>query len=170
MIVKSAAPHATTRDDEYNGYFIPKGTIVIGNAWSVFTRISCMTIVLNFFDRAIMHNPEDYPNPETFNPSRYLTLEGKLDPSIRDPRTACFGFGRRMCPGRHLADASLFAMVSTLLATVNIVRAKDADGKEIIPEVDVTSGILSHPKPFAWAAQSRSRHTEELLAHALATH
>lgn len=26
-------PHATTADDVYNGYFIPKGTIVIGNSW-----------------------------------------------------------------------------------------------------------------------------------------
>jgi cytochrome P450 len=104
-----------------------------------------------------------------FNPLRYLTPEGTFNYSVRDPRTACFGFGRRTCPGRHIADTSLFAMVSTLLATVDIVRARDADGKEIIPEVDVTSGILSHPKPFAWAAQPRSRHAEELLAHTFST-
>jgi hypothetical protein len=60
-------------------------------------------------------------------------------------------------------------MVSTLLATVDIVRAKDADGNEIVPEVDVTTGILSHPKPFPWAARPRSWHAEELLAHALDT-
>jgi cytochrome P450 len=120
--------------------------------------------------RAILHNPEDYPDPETFKPERYLTSTGDIDPSVRDPRTACFGFGRRMCPGRHLADASLFAMVSTLLATVDVVRVKDAQGKEIVPEVDVTSGLLSHPKPFPWAARARSRHAEELLAGALTTH
>ena len=28
-----AAPHLLTRDDEYRGYYIPKGTLVIGNAW-----------------------------------------------------------------------------------------------------------------------------------------
>ena len=28
-------PHMTTNDDEYNGFYIPKGTIVIGNAWLV---------------------------------------------------------------------------------------------------------------------------------------
>ena len=26
-------PHASVEDDEYDGYFIPKGTIVIGNTW-----------------------------------------------------------------------------------------------------------------------------------------
>jgi cytochrome P450 len=126
-------------------------------------------IVLSSFDRAVLHNPKDYPNPEVFDPSRYLTPEGTLDPSVRDPRTACFGFGRRICPGRHVASASLFAMVSTLLATVDIVRPKDADGNEVVPEVDVTTGMLSHPKPFPWAVRLRSRDAEELLTHALMT-
>jgi cytochrome P450 len=118
--------------------------------------------------RAILHNAEDYPEPDTFKPERYLTADGKIDPNVRDPRTACFGFGRRICPGRHIADASLFAMVATILATVDIVRAKDAQGNEIIPDIDVTSGLLSHPKPFAWSVRPRSAHAEELVASALA--
>jgi hypothetical protein len=61
-------------------------------------------------------------------------------------------------------------VVSTLLATVDIVRAKDTEGKEIVPVVDVTGGTLSHPKPFAWAARPRSQRAEELLSHALETH
>jgi hypothetical protein len=28
-------PHMSTNDDEYNGFYIPKGTIMIGNAWLV---------------------------------------------------------------------------------------------------------------------------------------
>jgi cytochrome P450 len=121
------------------------------------------------FHRAILQSPQDYPHPEIFNPSRYLTPKGTLDPSVRDPGTACFGFGRRSCPGKHIATASLFAMVSTLLATVEVVRAKDAEGNEIVPVVDVTDGVLSHPKPFPWAVRPRSQHAEELLSHALTT-
>ena len=33
-----AIPHMATNDDEYDGYYIPKGTLVIGNAWSVPVR------------------------------------------------------------------------------------------------------------------------------------
>lgn len=29
----SALPHKSLEDDVYDGYFIPKGTLVIGNAW-----------------------------------------------------------------------------------------------------------------------------------------
>ena len=28
-------PHMATNDDEYDGYYIPKGTIIFGNSWSV---------------------------------------------------------------------------------------------------------------------------------------
>ena len=30
-----AIPHMSTNDDEYNGFYIPKGTIMIGNAWLI---------------------------------------------------------------------------------------------------------------------------------------
>jgi hypothetical protein len=30
-----AIPHATTQDDEYRGYYIPKGSVIVGNAWYV---------------------------------------------------------------------------------------------------------------------------------------
>ena len=38
-----AAGHMATNDDEYNGYFIPKGTVVLGGAWPVLmvTPTSC---------------------------------------------------------------------------------------------------------------------------------
>jgi cytochrome P450 len=113
--------------------------------------------------RGILHNPDDYPDPERFNPERYLASDGSLDPSVRDPRTACFGFGRRICPGRHFADNSLFLTISTLLATIDVVRAKDASGKEIIPEVGTTPGLLNSPTPFLWAVRSRGQQAEDLL-------
>jgi cytochrome P450 len=97
-----------------------------------------------------------------------LTPDGHLNPSIRNPRTACFGFGRRICPGQHIVDMSLYMTVVTVLATLDIVRAKDAQGHEIIPDVEVTSGLLSHPKPFPWAVRARGRHAMDLLANAAA--
>jgi cytochrome P450 len=113
--------------------------------------------------RSILHHPDDYPEPNQFKPERYLTPEGTLDPSVRDPRTACYGFGRRVCPGRFIADSTLFASIATLLATVDIVRVRDADGAEIVPEVEVTSGLVSHPVPFPWAVRSRGVEARALL-------
>ena len=30
-----ALPHMSSNEDEYDGYYIPKGTVVFGNSWSV---------------------------------------------------------------------------------------------------------------------------------------
>jgi cytochrome P450 len=153
LIVCTGVPHAVARDDEYNGYLIPKGAIVMGAAWS------------------ILHNAEDYPEPETFNPERFLltNADGSLsmNPAVKDPQTACFGFGRRICPGRHVAHASLFATVTTVLATLDVMRAKGADGAEIMPEIEQSSGLLSHPKPFDYALRPRSEKAKALLAASL---
>lgn len=49
--------------------------------------------------RSILHNPEDYPDPEAFRPERFLKRmpdgKYKLDATVRDPQTIAFGFGRR---------------------------------------------------------------------------
>ena len=34
-------PQMATNNDGYNGYYIPKGAVVIGNAWSVVNNYSC---------------------------------------------------------------------------------------------------------------------------------
>lgn len=62
-------------DDVYNGYFIPKGSVVIPNIWK------------------LTHDPVRYNNPMEFNPSRFLATEGKA-PEL-DPSGLVFGFGRR---------------------------------------------------------------------------
>ena len=39
-------PHMATNDDEYNGYYIPKGTVVIGNGWSVYDSVRTLSLTL----------------------------------------------------------------------------------------------------------------------------
>jgi hypothetical protein len=41
----------------------------------------------------------------------------------------------RICPGRHLADKSVWIVMATLLSTLNISKAKDENGQEITPEI-----------------------------------
>lgn len=79
-----------------------------------------------------------YPDPEQFDPSRFL---GECPQP--DPREFVFGFGRRVCPGRHFADFSLFILVSNILATLRISKKVDANGIPITPKIDFPSGILA---------------------------
>lgn len=88
-------PHMTTNDDEYIGYYIPKGTHVIGNGWSVRTLLVTLILCFDFLIyRSILHYPKIYTTPEEFQPERYLK-DGALNPDTRDPDCAAFGYGRR---------------------------------------------------------------------------
>ncbi|KAH7335692.1 cytochrome P450, partial [Rhizoctonia solani] len=104
-VTPTGIPHACWKDDNYEGYQIEKGTVVIGNVW------------------AMTRDEKVYKNPETFDPDRFQ------DPNL--PYSPAFGWGRRKCPGIHFAEASLFIIVSSLLATFTFSKKRDASGKEI---------------------------------------
>ena len=44
--------------------------------------------------RSILHDLEKYSEPLEFEPERFLK-DGVIDPSVQDPNSAAFGFGRR---------------------------------------------------------------------------
>ena len=50
--------------------------------------------ILTLWFRSILHDPKAFNNPMEFQPERYLK-DGKLNPDVRDPLCAAFGFGRR---------------------------------------------------------------------------
>jgi cytochrome P450 len=89
--------------------------------------------------RAILHDPEIYPEPEEFNPERFLSNDGSFrdDPTI----ALAFGVGKRICPGRHFVDATLFIFVSSVLSVFNVTKAIDENGHEI--PVKVSTAIRS---------------------------
>ncbi|KAF7365163.1 Cytochrome p450 [Mycena venus] len=141
--------HATSAHDIYNGYFIPKGATVIGNIW------------------AMTRDESFYPEPERFNPDRFFTADGRLD---NDDTVLTFGFGRRICVGRHHADATVWAAMVSVLATFNIAKAKDSTGNEIdIDPNNYTDGLNSHPLPFPCSITSRSDAAKSLV-HATEAH
>ncbi|KXN89170.1 O-methylsterigmatocystin oxidoreductase [Leucoagaricus sp. SymC.cos] len=144
LVTPLAVPHKATEADEYNGYYIPKGTLVIGNAW------------------AMLHDPEVYKDPMVYNPERFLK-NGEIDKSVRDPAIASFGFGRRICPGRFLADNSLFILISHILSVYNISPALDKNDKEIKIIPEMTSGLLSYPEPFKCRIIARTKKAEEMI-------
>lgn len=77
-----------------------------------------------------MHDPEAYKDPLNYVPERFLK-DGKIDPTVRDPAVAFWGFGRRICPGRFLSDNSMFILMAHILAVYNIEPALDQNGNEI---------------------------------------
>jgi cytochrome P450 len=87
--------------------------------------------------RAILHDPEVYPDPEEFKPERFLNEDG----SVRDDPilSFAFGFGKRICPGRHFVDATIFIVISSVLSVFNVTKARDENGHEIPVKAAVTA-------------------------------
>jgi len=145
IVTPLAGPRFTYVADEYRGFRIPKGTHVLANAW------------------AILRDPVQYPDPEKFIPERFLTEEGKLNRNVQDPDIACFGFGRRICPGRHLARDSLFIQVASVLHTFNITPAVDENGEPVEINYELTSGFAVHPVRYKCTIKPRTPSTEALI-------
>ncbi len=131
--------HKATEDNVYNDYFIPKGSIVHPNLWLVHTPNTNLLFVLISPSRAIHYDPELYPEPETFNPNRWLLPEY---PTYREPLTqypnmnnySVFGFGRRLCPGAHIAERSINMIAARVSWACNIQKSIDpATGEKITP-------------------------------------
>lgn len=133
-------PHRTTADDVHDGFFIPKGSIVFANIWKM------------------LHNGQTYADPMAFAPERFLGAAPE-----QDPRDLVFGFGRRVCPGKQLAMASVWLACATSLCTFSITKARDEHGAEITPVPEMTSGTISHPKPFQCEIKPRSARAEALV-------
>ncbi|RXW24077.1 hypothetical protein EST38_g1779 [Candolleomyces aberdarensis] len=134
-------PHATTEDDIYDGYFIPKGTIVVGNIWDM------------------MQNEEMFPNPHVFDPDRHIK-NGRINEDTINPIPPSFGFGRRICPGRHLALDSIYLVATTMLAVFDIAPVKDEAGNSTL-KCSFGGRLLMVPEPFECIITPRSsRHAE----------
>ncbi|KAK0449604.1 cytochrome P450 [Desarmillaria tabescens] len=134
-------PHVVNQDDEYMDYHIEKGSIVWANIWT------------------IMHDEDTFPNPSEFRPERYLGPGNGVSEIVE----SAFGFGRRICPGMHLAENSVFLAIATLLAVFNISKAMDpVTGEEITPDVEY-DGFISHPQPFRCKIQPRSKAIRDLV-------
>lgn len=106
-------PHAPVSDDVWNGYVIPKGTWTQGNVWS------------------IHHDARQFPDPDRFNPDRYLKDSPDYVPFPNEKGYMTFGWGRRVCSGQGLAEQGTFITCARLLWAFNIQKALDKDGKEI---------------------------------------
>lgn len=187
----AGVPHRVMEDDVYKGMFIPKGSLIIANTRSV-SPPSTFTPIPNHPVSGISMNESIYHEPRSFKPTRYLPKSqgGHSEPLPQ----AQFGFGRRyadrlllpplvwlpshnshntelltrICPGRYLADVSLFLAISNILALYNVKRVVGPDGKEIIPEVGMVSGLtrsVTHLTPILQRILWLKIHSIATLSH-----
>ncbi|KZS88717.1 cytochrome P450 [Sistotremastrum niveocremeum HHB9708] len=140
-----AVPHSVSRHDTYDGMFIPKESIILPNIW------------------AITHDESVYPNPSKFDPTRHLAGDKTNSTMQPDPRNFIFGFGRRVCAGMDFAELAIFLQISSILAAFNIFKERDAEGREIVPEVEYTGGIVSLPEGFGCRIVPRSEAKDVVL-------
>ncbi|KAK8151548.1 cytochrome P450 [Phyllosticta citribraziliensis] len=130
-------PHVVREDDWYEGMFIPKGSSIFVPVW------------------ALHHTEKNgYGDPESYNPDRWQNhtrlaseLAGIAEFENRDHYV--YGAGRRICPGMHLAERTMWRMTAKILWAY-----------ELIPvDVDVTrfsEGFALSPLPYKVQFKPRS--------------
>ncbi|KAK3788774.1 hypothetical protein RRG08_029223 [Elysia crispata] len=98
-------PHGVDRSFELAGYTIPRDAVVFSNI------------------TAIHNDPNIFPNPEIFDPSRWLDKNGDI--TGRD-RLLSFSLGPRSCLGEILAKMELFMFFTSILQFYT-VQAQSVD-------------------------------------------
>ncbi|KAN0137781.1 cytochrome P450 [Lactarius tabidus] len=150
LTVPFGVPHATTEDDWYEGMFIPKGTVCLQNM------------------RVINSEPDVFGSDAMrFNPNRYMDENRQV--RVLDGREEghmAFGFGRRICPGRYVAESTLAIDIATLLWAMRFERPEGARGKLDLRTL-AGGGITARPVPFKYKAIPRFAEAEGMLQEAL---
>ncbi|KAG2072915.1 cytochrome P450 [Suillus decipiens] len=122
--------HRATKDIVWNNYLIPAGATVIGNHW------------------AIANDPEVFPEPHKFNPQRWIDDAGRIR---HDLRFFSFGFGRRVCPGQHVANRSIFINTALILWAFRLSENPAAK----IDTLDFSDTAAVHAAPFEICFEKR---------------
>ncbi|GFG33574.1 hypothetical protein Cfor_03469, partial [Coptotermes formosanus] len=119
-VVPAGFPHGTVEATTLAGYHIPKGAMILPLQW------------------AVHMDPEQWPEPERFNPERFLTDDGQFyKPEAFIP----FQTGKRMCVGEELARMLLFLFGATIIHRFNV---QAPEGVTIDLEGDC--GMMLNPK------------------------
>ncbi|KAH7042822.1 putative cytochrome P450 [Macrophomina phaseolina] len=129
--VPLALPKSSNGPVRWRGYDIPSGTGLVLNSY------------------AIHRDPDLFPSPERFEPERWAGRLDAASPSADEQILFTFGTGRRICPGQHLAERSLFIVISRWLWAFDTHQAKDERGRKLPINIDdLRPGFITCVNPF----------------------
>ncbi|XP_037488401.1 premnaspirodiene oxygenase-like [Triticum dicoccoides] len=123
-----ALPRESQEACRIMGYDVPKGTMVLVNAW------------------AISRDPEQWDEPEVFKPDRFVT--DRRDFRGRDYEFTPFGAGRRICPGMLFSAASMYLALAHLLFYFDWDLMEDTTAAEL--DMTETMGMTARRKAQLW--------------------
>ena len=95
-------PRMTEADIQMDNYFIPKNTIILALLGDLF------------------QNPQYFPNPEKFDPERFLSYKNDQLKFTPDPKMIIFQMGRRKCPAESMAKLEMKIIIQKLLRKYEI--------------------------------------------------
>ncbi len=130
-------PHQAKCDTKLQGYFIPAGTIVFPNLWS-------------------LHHDEKYwTRPWEFNPYRFIENNELIAPDhVKKQRLYPFGAGRRQCPGEVFARNRLFILTTMLLQKFKFLPAEGHSKPNHNP-TECTLNMALEMKAYKLSAKQR---------------
>ncbi|XP_073497207.1 cytochrome P450 2U1 [Phyllobates terribilis] len=123
VVVPLSVPHMASESTVFQGYTIPKGSVVLANLW------------------AVHRDPRVWEKPNDFNPSRFLDEHGQI---LKKEAFIPFGIGRRVCMGEQLAKMELFLMFVNLLQSFSFSFANET----FQPMLEGRFGLTLAPYPF----------------------
>ncbi|KAJ4977170.1 hypothetical protein NE237_002276 [Protea cynaroides] len=112
-------PHMSSEECSIEGYDVPRGTVVLVNAW------------------AVHRDPKLWLEPTSFKPERFQGIEGEREGYKFIP----FGLGRRGCPGAGMGIRMVSLALGALIQCFDWVRI----GSEKVDLSEADHG-LSMPK------------------------
>jgi len=131
-IVPGGLLHSTTRDVNFEGYLLPKGTVVMGNLYHVH------------------HDPKYWVSPDDFSPERFLNQDGSFR---RDKEgTLIFSVGKRICPAEHLAITNFFIFLTGLIQNFDF----EIDENHPLPSLDAKPGLVLSTLPYSVILKDRN--------------
>ncbi|XP_053559500.1 cytochrome P450 2U1 [Bombina bombina] len=130
VVVPLSVPHMASDTTVFQGYTIPKGSVVLANLW------------------AVHRDPKVWEKPNDFNPSRFLDEHGQI---LKKEAFIPFGIGRRVCMGEQLAKMELFLMFVNLMQMYKFNFADET----FKPMLEGRFGLTLAPYPFEIKITSR---------------